>query len=52
MSFSLSYHELEEMMSMRSANVDHFTLQSWVKSFALFIEQKGASTQKKAVNGS
>jgi transposase-like protein len=31
--FSLSYRELEEMMSIRVANVDHSTLQRWVKRF-------------------
>ncbi len=31
--FSLSYRDLEEMMSMRGASVDHATLQRWVKRF-------------------
>jgi putative transposase len=32
--FLLSYRELEEMMNIRGANVDHSTLQRWVKRFA------------------
>ena len=29
--FSLSYRELEEMMIIRGANIDHSTLQRWVR---------------------
>jgi putative transposase len=49
--FSLSYRELEEMMSIRGANVDHSTLQRWVKRFTKLIDKK-VRTRKKPVNGS
>jgi len=38
--FRLSYRDLEEMMVIRGAFVDHFTLQRWVKHFARLIEQQ------------
>ena len=38
--FSLSYRDLEEMMDMRGASIDHATLQRWVKQFACLIDQK------------
>ena len=31
--FSLSYRELEEMMMIRGAEVDHSTLQRWLNAF-------------------
>lgn len=49
--FSLSYRELEEMMSMRGAQVDHSTLQRWVKRFSRLIDKRGRA-RKKPVNGS
>ena len=35
--FSLSYRDLEEMMEIRGAHVDHSTLQRWVMRFAFLI---------------
>lgn len=49
--FSLSYRELEEMMSIRGAQVDHSTLQRWVKRFTRLIDKK-VRARKKPVNGS
>ena len=49
--FSLSYRELEEMMQIRGAVVDHSTLQRWVRRFAKLISDR-VSHRKKPVNGS
>lgn len=49
--FSLSYSELEEMMQIRGALVDHSTLQRWVRRFAKLISDR-VRQRKKAVNGS
>jgi putative transposase len=49
--FSLSYRDLEEMMSMRGASVDHATLQRWVKSFVSLIETR-VRKRKKPVGSS
>ena len=49
--FSLSYRELEEMMNIRGASVDHSTLQRWVKRFTRFIDRR-VRARKKPVNGS
>ena len=49
--FSLSYRELEEMMIMRGASVDHSTLQRWVRRFTGLID-KHVRARKKPVNGS
>lgn len=49
--FSLSYRELEEMMQIRGATVDHSTLQRWVKRFAKLISER-VRTRKRPVNGS
>jgi putative transposase len=38
--FSLSYCELEEMMIMRGASVDHSTLQRWVRRFTRLIDKR------------
>jgi len=38
--FTLSYRDLEEMMVMRGAFIDHSTLQRWVKSFSRLIDQR------------
>ncbi len=38
--FSLSYRDLEEMMHMRSAKIDHSTLQRWVIRFVPLIDQE------------
>jgi putative transposase len=47
--FSLSYRELEEMMHIRGAVVDHSTLQRWVRRFAKLISDR-VSHRKKPVN--
>ena len=49
--FSLSYSELEEMMIIRGASVDHSTLQRWVKRFTRLIDKR-VRARKKPVNGS
>ena len=49
--FSLSYRELEEMMIIRGAFVDHSTLQRWVRRFTNLIENR-VRKRKKPVNGS
>ena len=36
--FSLSYRDLEEMMMIRGAKIDHATLQRWLKRFVSLIE--------------
>ncbi|MGI2262058.1 IS6 family transposase [Candidatus Cardinium hertigii] len=38
--FSLSYRDLEEMMRMRGAKIDHSTLQRWVIKFIPLIDQE------------
>ena len=40
MSFSLSYRDLEEMMRMRGAKINHSTLQRWVIKFMPLIDQE------------
>jgi putative transposase len=47
--FSSSYRELEEMMSIRGVNVDHSTLQLWVRRFTKLIDKRVRS-RKKLVN--
>lgn len=49
--FSLSYRELEEMMMIRGAEIDHSTLQRWVKRFVPLIDKR-VRHRKKSVNGS
>ena len=49
--FSLSYRDLEEMMTMRGANVDHSTLQRWVGRFVPLMEKR-VRKRKKPVNSS
>ena len=49
--FSLSYRELEEMMMIRGAEVDHSTLQRWVKCFVCLIDKR-VRQRKKPVDGS
>jgi putative transposase len=49
--FSLSYRDLEEMMSMRGALVDHATLQRWVMRFAPLIDT-AVRKRKKPVGSS
>jgi putative transposase len=49
--FSLSYRDLEEMMMIRGATIDHSTLQRWVRRFVFLIEKR-VRQRKKPVNGS
>ena len=49
--FSLSYRDLEEMMIIRDAKIDHSTLQRWVKRFVFLIDKR-VRQRKKPVNGS
>lgn len=49
--FSLSYRDLEELMSIRGALIDHATLQRWVVSFAFLIDER-VRQRKRPVNGS
>ena len=49
--FSLSYRDLEEMMQIRGAVIDHSTLQRWVRRFARLIRDR-VRARKKPVNGS
>ncbi len=49
--FSLSYRDLEEMMSIRGAKIDHATLQRWVMRFVPLID-KAVRSRKKPVGSS
>jgi putative transposase len=49
--FSLSYRDLEEMMTIRGANIDHATLQRWVKRFVSLIDKR-VRQRKRPANGS
>lgn len=49
--FSLSYRDLEEMMSIRGAKTDHATLQRWVMRFVPLID-KAVRARKKPVDSS
>jgi len=49
--FSLSYPDLEEMMMIRGAKIDHATLQRWLKRFVSLIDKR-VRQRKKPVNGS
>jgi len=49
--FTLSYRDLEEMMIIRGAFVDHSTLQRWVKCFSRLIDQR-VRKRKRPVSGS
>ncbi len=49
--FSLSYRDLEEMMMIRGAEIDHSTLQRWVRRFVALIDKR-VRQRKKPVNGS
>ena len=48
--FSLSYRDLEEMMIIRGAKIDHATLQRWVRRFVSLIDKR-VRQRKKPVNG-
>ena len=38
--FSLSYRDIEELISIRGVKVDHATIQRWVFKFTPLIEQQ------------
>ena len=38
--FSLSYRDVEELLSIRGIKVDHATIQRWVFKFTLFLDQQ------------
>ncbi|OJX09497.1 MAG: hypothetical protein BGO77_06195 [Caedibacter sp. 37-49] len=48
---SLSYTDLVEMMIIRGGNIDHVTLQKWVKGFICLIDAR-VCKRKQLVNGS
>jgi len=49
--FSLSYRDLEEMMMIRGAEIDHSTLQRWVRHFVSLIDKR-VRQRKNPVNRS
>lgn len=49
--FTLSYRDLEEIMIIRGAFIDHSTLQRWVKCFSHLIDQR-VRKRKRPVDGS
>ena len=49
--FSLSYRDLEEMMAIRGATIDHSTVQRWVVRFARLIDER-VRQRKRSVNSS
>ena len=48
--FSLSYRDLEEMMMIRGAEIDHSTLARWVKRFVALIDER-VRQRKQPVGG-
>jgi len=49
--FTLSYRDLEEMMHIRGARVDHSSVQRWVVRFSRLIDSR-VRQRKKPMNGS
>ena len=49
--FSLSYRDVEELLSIRGVRVDHATIQRWVYKFTPLME-KSFRKRKKAVGNS
>jgi putative transposase len=49
--FSLSYRDVEELLSTRGVTVDHATIQRWVYKFSPLIEA-GFQKRKKVVSSS
>lgn len=47
---SLSYRDLEEMMHIRGADIDHSTIARWVNRFVTLIENR--VRQRKKIVGS
>ena len=48
--FSLSYRDVEELLSIRGVEVDHATIQRWVYKFTPLIEAGLKKRRKKVVN--
>ena len=44
--FSLSYRDLEELLSIRGVKVDHATIQRWVFKFTPLVEQQFRKRKK------
>ena len=49
--FSLSYRDLQEMMSMRASSIDYSTVQRWIIKFTPLLERQ-VRKRKKATGGS
>jgi putative transposase len=47
--FSLSYRDVEELLSIRSVRVDHATIQRWVYKFSPLIERTFRKRKKQLV---
>lgn len=48
--FSLSYRDVEELLSIRGVSVDHATIQRWVYKFSLLMEKNFRKRKKLVVN--
>ena len=48
--FSLSYRDIEELMSIRGVKVDHATIQRWVFKFSKEIEQNMNTRKRRVMN--
>ena len=44
--FSLSYRDIEELLSIRGVKVDHATIQRWVFKFSGLLEQQFRKRKK------
>ena len=44
--FSLSYRDVEELLSIRGVKVDHATIQRWVFKFTPLVEQQFRKRKK------
>ena len=44
--FSLSYRDVEELLSIRGVKVDHATIQRWVFKFTPLVEQQFRNRKK------
>ena len=50
MRFSLSYRDVEELLSIRGVNVDHATIQRWIFKFSPLIEKEFRKRKKPVGN--
>jgi putative transposase len=48
--FSLSYRDVEELLSIRGVNVDHATIQRWIFKFSPLIEKEFRKRKKPVGN--